>query len=438
MDYIFLELFCFFRTTSIGGGDHVRQLLQCVFGCVVMIFATTSVANALEWEVERNFRYFLYPSDVALQRIAADIFLATNGHAPTPEQLELFMNGKGFWGAKLDDAGPQRSSWPAAWRAPKLATVADLLHSLRAAEGREGRPKSEDAPTIASADREGWASLLGHRSGDPNGLGWTDTCWDPQTREHDGCLRYGDYVRPAGWIVRVYDPLAVGGDCDWSVEGGSIAGEAPKSAFVVNGLVRRSARSGRQPCAELRVYVWSNSDPTAVKGLAHIVRTNADKTKSEIEVTPSDELIVRFGNSFTSGEGGPELPPSFSTKAGAIGDPGARVRSRTRAGWTDRWCHRSVYSWQVRASLDVALRSPHRSVTLLPSGCSGAEIFDGLLFPYAGVEADPATGRRVKGHGAASAFSTRSSAIRASTRKSTSSPTSGTRNSSSRGRMIRR
>ena len=58
-------------------------------------------ALALDWEIERNFRYFLYASDVAAQRVGHDLYTAENGAAPTPEQLEKFMNGAAFWTTKL-------------------------------------------------------------------------------------------------------------------------------------------------------------------------------------------------------------------------------------------------------------------------------------------------------------------------------------------------
>ena len=57
-------------------------------------------ATALDWEIERNFRYFLYPSDVAMQRVARDLYVAEKGASPTPLQLEELMNGGGFWSAK--------------------------------------------------------------------------------------------------------------------------------------------------------------------------------------------------------------------------------------------------------------------------------------------------------------------------------------------------
>ena len=40
-----------------------------------------------------------------VQRVARDLYVAQNGAAPTPEQLEKLMNGAGFWTTKLGQAG---------------------------------------------------------------------------------------------------------------------------------------------------------------------------------------------------------------------------------------------------------------------------------------------------------------------------------------------
>jgi hypothetical protein len=42
-------------------------------------------------------------------------------------------------------------------------------------------------------------------------------------------------------------------------------------------------------------------------------------------------------------------------------------------------CHRSLYSYQMRTALALAIENPHLSVTFLPLGCSGATINAGFL-----------------------------------------------------------
>jgi hypothetical protein len=48
-------------------------------------------------------------------------------------------------------------------------------------------------------------------------------------------------------------------------------------------------------------------------------------------------------------------------------------------------CHRSLYSYQVRTALALAIEQPHLAVTLLPLACTGATIGAGL---FAGQRAD--------------------------------------------------
>jgi hypothetical protein len=42
-------------------------------------------------------------------------------------------------------------------------------------------------------------------------------------------------------------------------------------------------------------------------------------------------------------------------------------------------CHRSLYGYQLRAALELAIETPHAAVTFLPLACTGATIADGLF-----------------------------------------------------------
>ena len=128
-----------------------RRFLLASF---ILGFLAPRAALALDWEIERNFRYFLYPSDVAAQRVARDLYAAKNsGAAPTPEQLEHFINGPAFWTTKLSEAGDLAKSWPIEWPRAAAATPYDLVKQLRAEEGRPPPPLEPEL------DRRGWASL---------------------------------------------------------------------------------------------------------------------------------------------------------------------------------------------------------------------------------------------------------------------------------------
>jgi lysophospholipase L1-like esterase len=56
------------------------------------------------------------------------------------------------------------------------------------------------------------------------------------------------------------------------------------------------------------------------------------------------------------------------------------------ARWLDQACHRSLYSGQLRAALQLAIENPHRAVTFAGVACSGAEVTTGLFLRYTGNE----------------------------------------------------
>jgi hypothetical protein len=177
-------------------------------------------SQSLNWEIERNFRYFLYPSDEALQRVARDIYTKRNEKPPTPEQMETLLNGEpGFWSTHLSDAKELRKDWPVEWPREENATVHDLALFLR--KGEDQRNAVEPLPNSDQLSRLGWASLLVRGPSAAQPFGSTDTCWNPLQRLHNNCDRkWGDYVRPPGWVVRVFDPDAPAGQtCRWKVDG---------------------------------------------------------------------------------------------------------------------------------------------------------------------------------------------------------------------------
>lgn len=358
--------------------------------CLSALVGAPALAADQNWEIERNFRYFKYESDVALQRVGFDLARAALHHAPDVEEMEKFLNDPGFWArAKLSDADPAaRKAWPAKWRADPAASVYDLIAMLRHDEGvRAPMPRPDDLA------RRGWASLLARGTNKAHPDGWTDTCWDSSARLHVNCAALGDYVRPAGWIVRAYDTGAAEGEkCLWSAPGGAFAGELTEDALVASRPRLAPWSSAPRDCREARVFVPSDaSDAHKVHGALVVTRTDAHGASAQWSLTPSDTLIAGFADSFGSGEGNPERGAIFDARATIpqIYLPARDTDAATpsgRAQWTDRWCHRSVYSWQNRASLHAALLDPRRSVTVLHYGCSGAQVFQGLLYTYDGVE----------------------------------------------------
>jgi len=135
---------------------------------------------------------------------------------------------------------------------------------------------------------------------------------------------------------------------------------------------------------------------------------------SPVEVKVRDVLIVGLGDSFGAGEGNPDAPVKFDDtrdfdygtveiaatgkKEPLSGYPAregswktieSREFQRERARWLDRECHRSLYSHQLRAALQLAIEDPKRAVTFVGLACSGAEIPEGLLLRKAVRECTP-------------------------------------------------
>ena len=53
--------------------------------------------------------------------------------------------------------------------------------------------------------------------------------------------------------------------------------------------------------------------------------------------------------------------------------------ARQSARWMSGACHRSLYGYQMRTALALAVENPHLAVTFIPLGCSGATIKVGFL-----------------------------------------------------------
>jgi lysophospholipase L1-like esterase len=121
------------------------------------------------------------------------------------------------------------------------------------------------------------------------------------------------------------------------------------------------------------------------------------------EIHVRDILIAGLGDSIASGEGNPDRPVELSSggfcfrnylggseyyrpgRARFQGDKscgggsGLAPWQRFNAQWSNAACHRSLYSYQTRAALALAVRHPHIAVTYLPLACTGATIDRGLL-----------------------------------------------------------
>lgn len=232
---------------------------------------------------------------------------------------------------------------------------------------------------LASNYAQGWAAEM-----------VDSTCWNAKKNKH-ACPKTRDpYVRPTHHAI-----LAQVG----SIPDASIV----NCTWRVVPLDRKGGKPTRttKPCdAEVKLTI---PYPT---GARVAVEVGGRPVTSQL-VNVTDLLIVGFGDSFASGEGNPDVPVRFSSDRSAsygqandkrtdlTGLParvgpwraiGDKTFMANNARWLDQACHRSLYSHQLRAALQLAIEDPHRAVTFAGLACSGAEVTRGLFLRYKGNE----------------------------------------------------
>ena len=205
-------------------------------------------------------------------------------------------------------------------------------------------------------DWRGWAAK-----------GVNNTCWDEKARRHTACGSIENYITPTFHEIEMQvKPLKSGSliseyNCEWRV------GDA--------GVITA-------PCDEV---VTANLPYPA--GATISVNVQGERPIS-IDAAVKDLLIVGFGDSFASGEGNPDVPVAMAenSRVDNLYPKRAKNDASGSAEWLDQLCHRSLYGYQTRAALQVALENPHGAVTFMGYACSGAAVEAGILGPQAYVE----------------------------------------------------
>lgn len=233
-----------------------------------------------------------------------------------------------------------------------------------------------------------------------DGRGWARNtvgrlCIDPTGRVNSPCTRDGvkeDYLTPADHAVTVHlaGAVPVGAVCAWTFSDN----DAPpiQSTLDCAEPINLRVRYGRTTTASVDVSSGSEAP-----------------LHDATPITVRDILIAGLGDSIASGEGNPDRPVALSDDGfcfrsyleGSTGQyfrpsrknyKGARACEsapgstnelfnwqKLGAQWFNAACHRSLYSYQTRAALALAVQYPHIAVTYLPLACSGATIPEGLL-----------------------------------------------------------
>jgi hypothetical protein len=244
--------------------------------------------------------------------------------------------------------------------------------SLNASERRNPVLAAERA--LSARHTDGWAATM-----------YEDICWNAVKNRYE-CEKKGDYINPSSHEVvlaleGVDDPNI---DCEWVTSpGGEGRGDTLK-----------------QKCDEEATFDIPYPDGATVT----VEIGGREVAKTEVKVR--DILVAAMGDSFGSGEGNPDVPVRLSRdrvaeygkaeKSPTLTNLPARVGSWKRVGdssfvsenakWVDQACHRSLYSHQLRAALQLAVEDPHRAVTFAGVACSGAEVTFGMFLRYKGNE----------------------------------------------------
>ncbi|MEQ1669405.1 MAG: hypothetical protein ABL893_00965 [Hyphomicrobium sp.] len=244
-------------------------------------------------------------------------------------------------------------------------------------------PEEKSTPVLSaeralqSRHEDGWAATM-----------YRKTCWNWTTNRFQ-CPAYDDYMNPVSHTiiadVRGIDEAA-NLTCTWLT--------APRGGKDTRG------QAVTQPCNE--PFVTDVPYP----GGAGVKVEIGGREVAEADVKVRDILVAGMGDSFASGEGNPDIAVRFSRdRAADYASPGsdrdlsgypARIGDWTSIGdktfigenarWLDQACHRSLYSQQLRAALQLGAEDPHRSVTFAGVSCSGAEVVPGLFLRYKGNE----------------------------------------------------
>jgi hypothetical protein len=258
-----------------------------------------------------------------------------------------------------------------------------------AAENRGDGILAAERRLAKDTDGEGWAKdIVGNLCLDQSG-DLLDTC------ERDG--EKENYLNPRDHPVGVTlsGPLPADTNCVWNFDDGQTA-----------------VKQITAPCnQEVRLRL-PNGHPTVATVDIPLGDGSAQRVAEEISVR--DVLIAGMGDSIAAGEGNPdravELEGSFcfrrffrgvgsqyfrpgragysddrSCENGPSSPAAAKDWARHGARWMNPPCHRSLYSYQVRTALALAVEQPHLAVTMIPLACTGATIGAGM---FAGQRAD--------------------------------------------------
>jgi hypothetical protein len=291
-----------------------------------------------------------------------------------------------FWSAPAAVAqsrgGSPRIEWEVKNRFRLFRSEADFQRQVAADRG-DGLVAAEDR-LARESDGRGWARDTVER-----------LCVDRAGKLLDSCERDGtveDYLAPRDHRIG----MALGGTvppntgCAWSLDDGS--GTPQETMARCEEEVKVRVPYGRTSLASVDILLPDGT---------------AQRVVTDIQVR--DVLIAGLGDSIAAGEGNPDRPVRLSDEGfcfqrflgtarseyyrpgreGFIGNKSCSFSpaeesfsaawARQSARWESGPCHRSLYSYQLRSALGLAVENSHIAVTFIPLGCTGARIDAGFL-----------------------------------------------------------
>jgi hypothetical protein len=294
----------------------------------------------------------------------------------------LLVAGCGGKSARAEPtaAAAPRIEWEVKSRFRLFRSEADFQRHVEAMRG-DGVLAAERR-LAKDSDGRGWARDLVER-----------LCVDRAGRLLESCERDGEresYLAPRDHRVGITlgGTLPANDGCVWSFDDGD-----------------GHPRQVNAACDEEVKARLISSRPTVAS--VDIVLTDGTAQRLVSEIVVRDLLIAGMGDSIAAGEGNPDRAVDLSDegfcfkrfgggdeyfrpgRAGYRGNKSCTsvVDDDSRAGnWAQqsaRWlsgpCHRSLYSYQMRTAIALAIENTHVAVTFLPLGCTGATINAGFL-----------------------------------------------------------
>jgi hypothetical protein len=309
----------------------VKFLLGLIVLAVILLLKIPAAFcdDQIEWEVKQPFRFLKYRSDFEIHRWALEFLKAQKPNVePSVLDIEHVLSDPDWWSNPLPISITKR------FQRASTTTAKDLLAALRAEEIRnENRPPGYlelegNLGPYANFRREydftrlGWASLLfpAHQQQtltsaqdpalvDPKSVA---VCWNRGEQQHNNC---SDYISPKTHALLLHlksaeNSKAPPAACMWRLD--------PDS-----GAIFAAPNTGTTATASCDQEVEIDI-PAANKATVSVEPAGQPSVSTTIHV--KDLLVVGLGDSFSSGEGNPDVPAKMKWTSAVDQDPPSLIR----------------------------------------------------------------------------------------------------------------